>query len=331
MKTLTNSKLSLILSVLFSLAVVAYVFYKLDWRAIQSSLVGLNLGWLILALLVYGLNYVLRTMRFQILIPTKSVSFIQLLAVTGLYGMYNYLLPAKSGELTYIVLANRRLRVSLVDSTTSLLAARYLDFATIAIILPFMLIFYLKSLPPWLIYASLAFCGLVFIASVGLYWFVKRYSTRTDNLLPARMNWAARIRKILMDLRDGLVTIYHRREHMRLLLLTLAIWLCIYTNFYLIVLSLGYQLNYFQIVVISIIMIPMTLLPFQGFANLGTHEIGWVAAFSIFGQPEDIALNVAFSSHIILLLFVLFLGACSFLIMSLVNRSSTLIKGHADG
>ncbi len=331
MKAFIKSKLSLILSIVVSLAVIVYVIFKLDWSAIQSTLTSLQVGWLILALLVYELNYILRTIRFQILIPTQNVSFFQLLGVTGLYGMYNYLLPGKSGELTYIVLANRRLRVSLVDGTTSLLAARYLDFATIAIILPFVLIFYLKSLPPWLVYASVAFCGIVFIGSVGLYWLVKRFSTRTDNLSTARMNWVARIQKILMDVRDGLVTIYHRREHMRLLLLTLAIWLCIYTNFYLIVLSIGYQLNYFQIIVISIIMIPLTLLPFQGFANLGTHEIGWVAAFSIFGQPENIALNTAISSHIILLFFVLLLGAGSFLIMSLGNKASTLIKGRADG
>jgi len=331
MKAFIKSKLSIILSGVFSVAVIAYVLFKLDWSAFQSTLTSLQFGWLILALLAYWLNYVLRTIRFQILIPTQKISFLQLLAVTGLYGMYNYILPGKSGEVTYIVLANRRLRISLVEGTTSLLAARYLDFATIAIILPFVLIFYLKSLPPWLICASLAFCGLFFIGSVVLSWFLKRLSTRTDNLSPARMNWIARIQEILMDLRAGLATIYHRREHMRLLLLTLAIWLCIYTNLYLIVLSMGYQLSYFQIVVISIIMIPMTLLPFQGFANLGTHEIGWVAAFSMFGQPEDIAIKVAVSSHIILLLYVLFFGACSFLIIYLVNRSSTSIKGHADG
>jgi uncharacterized protein (TIRG00374 family) len=331
MKALAKSKLSIILSILFSLAVVAYAILKLDWKAVQSSMVGLNWEWLILSLLVYGLNYVLRTMRFQILIPTKSVSFIKLLAVTGLYGMYNYLLPAKSGELTYIVLANRQLKVSLVEGTTSLVASRYLDFVAIAIILPFVLVFYLKSLPAWLIYASLVFCGVVFLASLGLYWFAKKTSNRQETNLHTGMKWAAKIQKILMDLRDGLVTIYHQREHMRLLLLTMAIWLCVYTNFYLIVLSLGYQLSYFQIVVISIFMIPMTLLPFQGFANLGTHEISWVAAFSIFGQPESVALSVAFSSHVILLLDVLLLGGCSFLIISLVNRPSTLIKGHTDG
>jgi hypothetical protein len=66
-------------------------------------------------------------------------------------------------------------------------------------------------------------------------------------------------------------------------------------------------------VVVSIIMIPMTLLPLQGFANLGTHEIGWVAAFRLFGYSANASLNIAISSHIIMLLFVLTLGLLGYL------------------
>ena len=329
MKKSLRSKLTLILSILISIAVVAFVLIKLDWVAVRSTLEKVNVQWLILALLVYGVNYILRTIRFKILISTKSIPFIQLLSVTGLYGMYNYLLPAKSGELTYIVLANRRLKVSLVESATSLLASRYLDFATIALILPFLLIFYIKNLPPWLIYASVTFCVLVVMASLGIYWYIK-ITSQQENYSPSKTKWIASFQKILLDLRDGLITIYRRKEYLRLLLLTIAIWLCIFTNLYFIVLSLGFPLNYFQIVVISIIMIPMTLLPFQGFANLGTHEIGWVAAFSIFGQPETIALNVAVSSHILLLFSVLILGTCSFLLTSGKNHLKDRVEEHSS-
>lgn len=319
MKKTRNTGLSFFLSIIFSLIVVGYVFYNLDWMIIRSTLASLHWGWLFLALLVFWVNYILRALRFRVLIPAKNIPFVQLLAITGLYGMYNYLLPAKSGELSYVVLVNRRLNVSLVDSTTSLIAARYLDFATIALILPFVLIIFMKSMPLWLIYASLTFCSAVFIGSVLIYYFFKQHSIQANRPKSFKYIWIAKIYKVLTNLQDGLIKIYNRREHMSLLLLTILIWLCVYTNFYLIVVSLGYQLNYFQIVVISIFMIPMTLLPIQGFANLGTHEIGWVAAFSVFGQPEEVALSAAISSHIILLFFVLLLGAGSFLVTLLVR------------
>ncbi|OQY32472.1 MAG: hypothetical protein B6I38_04575 [Anaerolineaceae bacterium 4572_5.1] len=310
-----------ILSVLFSVAAIAYIILSIDWEMLRTTISQLHWEWLSLALLVYALNYALRTLRFQIVIPPEGISFFQLLAVTSLHGMFNYLLPAKSGEISYVVLLKRRLGVSLVDSSTSLLAARYLDFAAIGIILPFVLIAYLDSLPLWLIYASLVFCGLILVASVGLYWIFKRRRNNSHKVQSDRTNWVSRIRKAWMDFQHGMIIIYQRRQHIRLLFLTAGIWLCTFLTFYLIVLSLDYQLSFFQIVVVSIIMIPMTLLPFQGFANLGTHEIGWVVAFSLFGQPEDVALNIAFSSHIVLLLFVLVLGAGSFLITAYMNRS----------
>jgi uncharacterized membrane protein YbhN (UPF0104 family) len=59
----------------------------------------------------------------------------------------------------------------------------------------------------------------------------------------------------------------------------------------------------------------MTLLPIQGFANLGTHEIGWAAAFTLFGYSKAAALNIAVSSHIIWLFFVLLLGALGLLLL----------------
>jgi uncharacterized membrane protein YbhN (UPF0104 family) len=82
-----------------------------------------------------------------------------------------------------------------------------------------------------------------------------------------------------------------------------------------------YSSSYLQIVAVSIIMVPLTLLPLQGFANIGTHEVGWVAAFSLFGQPQEVSLAIATSSHIILLLFMLVIGTLG-LVTLVVNPST---------
>ncbi len=83
----------------------------------------------------------------------------------------------------------------------------------------------------------------------------------------------------------------------------MGIWFCVQTNLYFIIRGLGQPITFFQTMTITIIMVPMTLLPFQGFADLGTHEIGWTAAFALFGYPETTALTIAVSSHIVLLFF----------------------------
>lgn len=310
---LSKSKLSFFFSVALSAGVVFYVLYKLNWTAIKTTITELHWGWLVLALFVFALNYVFRTLRFQVLLEAENASFIQFFSVTSLYGMYNYLLPAKSGEVTFVALAKSRLSIPLIDGISSLFAVRYFDFATIALFLPLVLFTNFKTLPSWLIYASLIYIGGVLILSIIIYFFLQKPFVPVKK---TRMTWIDRFYRALAKFRKGMSEITSQKKHIPLFFYTILIWLCVYTNTYLIVLSLGYQLSYFHVIVISIIMIPMTLLPIQGFANLGTHEIGWVTAFSIFGQPENTALSIAFSSHIILLFTVLLLGFSSLLFMS---------------
>lgn len=308
-------KISLLLSILFSLGVIIYVLYSLDWISVRNTLSQLSLGWLGLALLTYALNYVFRTLRFQVLLTTEEVSFWQLYAVTSLYGMYNYLLPAKSGEITFVALAKNRLNISLTLGASSLIFVRFFDFATIALFLPFVLVANLKTLPLWLVCASLIYIMAIIFVGLFLYFFLQREYAPKIN--PS--TWRAKLDNLVLGFQEAAKDVLLQKKYIPLFLYTVFIWLCIYTNFYLLTLSLGYRFDYFQVVVISIIMIPMTLLPIQGFANLGTHEVGWITAFAIFNQPEQLGVTMAFSSHVLLLLFVLVLGALG---LFLLFRSS---------
>jgi uncharacterized protein (TIRG00374 family) len=317
-----------VFSVLISLVAVIYVVAHLDWQMTYDTLTHLKWGWLGAALLVFFVNYVLRTWRFQTLIYTQRVPFQQLMAVTSLYGMFNYLLPAKSGEFSFLLLLNRRLGISWTEGTVTLVAARFFDFATIALFLPAVLIVFWEKMPPGMIYAALIFCGLIYVLGAGLVWFLSRSQ---ENLVPRRRigdtskSWTDRLTRVWRNLVKGLRLIYQRDQFWRLCPLTIGIWLCVYANFYLIVLSMGHRLSYLEMTVVSIIMVPMTLLPVQGFANLGTHEAGWVAALALFGKPKEVSLTIAAGSHVVLLIFVLILGGVGLLLESRPNGPGLLI------
>lgn len=306
-----------LIGLLISLVVIGYVLLKLDWLAVYKTFTTADLRWIIAAFAVYLFNYILRTLRFRMLLDLDEIPFQQLFGVTNLYGMYLYLLPAKSGELSFPILLKNRLNVPLTASTATLIAARFSDFATVALFLPAVLITFWDQIHPWVRIGSLLFVGIVLLLGIGLLWLI-RNPFRIDNFQQANLNTkliVVRIWNALAKLLDSLRAIDQRRGYWHLWLLTIAIWICVQANFYFIVLSFGEALTFWQMMVVSIIMVPMTLLPFQGFANLGTHEIGWVAAFALFGYPETAALNIAVSSHIILLFFVLLLGSLGFLLL----------------
>ncbi len=126
----TRQTVTTLLSVVISLVAIIYLVGQLDWQTTYDTFIHLNWGWLLAAWLVFALNYMLRTLRFQLLIYSLDIPFRQLLSVTSLYGMFNYLMPAKSGEFSFLLLLNRRLEVSVAESTAILIVARFFDFAT---------------------------------------------------------------------------------------------------------------------------------------------------------------------------------------------------------
>jgi uncharacterized protein (TIRG00374 family) len=295
---------------LFSLGVIAYVLIKLDRQAVYETFTQIEWGWLVAAFGIFLVNYVLRTLRFRLLLDLKSYPFYALFGVTNLYGMYVYLLPAKFGELTYPLLLKRNMQVPLTESTATLIAARTFDFATIVLLLPVVLIFFWAKIPPWARIGSLVFAGAVLLFGIGLLWFIRSPAgiKKIQQVTIFKHSWAIRLQDGLLKLIVSLQAIDRQQRYSTLFLVTIAIWLCVQINLYFIVRGLGEPLNFLQIVTITIIMVPMTLLPLQGFADLGTHEIGWTVAFALFGFPEATALAIAVSSHIVLLLFVLLLG-----------------------
>ena len=83
--------------------------------------------------------------------------------------------------------------------------------------------------------------------------------------------------------------------------------------------SLGFEVTLVQVIVVTLVMIPFTFVPVQGFANLGTYEISIVLAFSLFGVSYADSLNIAIGSHIIYIGFSLVLGLLGYLMLHLLK------------
>jgi uncharacterized membrane protein YbhN (UPF0104 family) len=111
----------------------------------------------------------------------------------------------------------------------------------------------------------------------------------------------------------GLREIQQHGAHGKVALITAGVWLCVYSNFYFATRSMGLPVAFYHIAIISMVMVPLTLLPLQGFANLGTHEVGWTSVLVAFNYPYKTALAIAAGSHFVLMLSVLVSGGLAFL------------------
>lgn len=316
------NKVKIISGVVISLIVICFIFFKLDWAVVNDVLSSIQWIWLAAGFLIYIINFTVRAYRLHLVLQLGQVNILKLMGVTCLYGMYVYIMPSKLGELSYPLLLKRYLDVSIPKSASGLVAIRYFDFATIAQFIPIILLIYWDNLPDWFLYGCIIFLGIVLVVGITL---IRLSRVQQFPVLFTKITTGARWAKVLdgfiCDLIINFRLIGQNCHYLRLWLVTILVWLLVYANFFMIVSSLGYELSYFQMIVVSILMIPMTLLPFQGFANLGSHEIGWVLAFSIFNYPASSSLSLAVSSHILILFFALMIGFIGILFLNIGLRS----------
>lgn len=304
-------------SVVISLAVVVMVGRWLDWEGAYRRLATAEPGWLLAALAFFLLNYWLRTWRIRWLLGAGSMPFLRLFGVTSLYGMFNYLMPAKSGEISYLYLVRRHLQVALPQGAATLVTARFFDFATLACFLPLAIFSFYDRLPTWMVGMSLLFCALVGTGGLLLVRVLQEdRGHRSRPQAGAGVEPKGRIALAASALLEGLRVIHRRRQYTRLCLVTIAIWCCIYANFYAIVASLGFHADWLELVVVSMFLVPLTLLPVQGLANLGTHEAAWTGALAVFGYPVSASLGIAVTSHVVLFVLVVAVGALGALLLA---------------
>lgn len=310
-----------IISGILSLILLVYLLLNLDWTILKAAFSDLRWGWLGLALAAYIVNIFLRALRFSNLIYTRKVSWLDIVPVSALHNILMYLLPAKTGDVTYVFLAKERLNLSLPEGTATLLAARFYDFSVVALFLAILLPFTRDEMPSWIYQASLVYCLIVLVGALGILLFIRFSPPGSEETeIPEKKNLFIRLRQAWNKFIAGLREIQAHGAHLRTALITALIWLCVYTNFYAATLSMGLPVTFYHIVLISLVMIPLTLLPLQGFANIGTHEIGWTSVLVAFQYPYETALAIAAGSHFVLLISVLVSGGTAFFIAQTLTR-----------
>lgn len=301
-----------ILSGILTVVLLVYLLTNLDWSILKTSFANLRWHWLLLAFFAYLINIILRALRFSNLIYTRRVPWLDMIPVSSLHNILTYLLPAKTGDVTYIFIAKDRLNVPIAEGTATLFAARFYDFSVVALVLAMILPFTKDEMPAWIFRSSLIFCILVLTGAFAILTILRFTKPAEIKEQGTKKNFISRVQGAWHKFMEGLREIRAHGAHLPIALLTAGIWFCLYLNFYSAAQGMSLPISFYHVVIISIVMIPLTLLPFQGFANIGTHEIGWGSVLVAFQYPYETALAIAAGSHFVLLLSVMVSGATAF-------------------
>lgn len=195
-----------------SLALLIYLFARVDYGQLWLSLASADLFLLLLASVLLMGTLVLRAWRWQYLLkPLKSVKFSNSMSATAIGLMANMLLPMRLGEIVRAVVLGQRERIDKSASFATVVVDRLLDgFTILFILLVLLMVAPLPFDPGW--QQRLRWGGMAFFLLYGgvfaLLFYLHRAPTqvlqavrRLCSRLPTR--WVDRFCQFLESFSEG--------------------------------------------------------------------------------------------------------------------------------
>ncbi len=300
-----------------SLALVVYLFSKVDYGQLWLSLASANVALLFAAATLLAGNVVMRAWRWQYLLkPLKSVEFSNSMSATSIGLMANMILPIRLGEIVRAMVLGYHEGIDGSASLATVVVDRLLDGFTILFILVILLLVVPLPLDQgWetkLRWGGMLFFS-VYLGVFALLFYLHRSPSqalrgvrRLGSRLPVR--WMDKLCRFLESFSGGLHSLDRTENLGQIVVTSLVLWGLIGVYNFLVVrafelylpLTVGFLLLVTQA---AAVMIPSS----PGF--VGTHHAASFACLSLWGVSPERALGVALVMHAIGYFLTIAIGA----------------------
>jgi uncharacterized protein (TIRG00374 family) len=305
------------ISIGVSLALLVYLFSKVDYRQLWLSLASADGTLLLTAAVLISTTVVVRAWRWQYLLkPVKEVRFSNSMSATSIGLMANMVLPMRLGEIVRAVVLGHRERIDKSASFATVVVDRLLDGFTILFILVVILL--VAPLPidqEWqkrLQWGGIL-CFVIYFAVLALLFYLHRSPAqvlqrvrRLCSGLPA--HWVDRLCHFLESFSGGL-HILDRTEYLGQIIVTsLVLWGLMGVYNFTVVLAFHLNLPLAVGFILLVAQAAAVMIPSSpGF--VGTHHAASVGCLSLWGISPEAALSVALVMHAIGYFLTIAIGA----------------------
>jgi len=322
-------------SIFITIILLIFLLSSINITSIIETLSNVNKYYLIIGFFIYAITYLLRAIRFKVLL-VHPIPFLNLFSIVCIHNMATNILPLKSGELSYIYLVRKFQNIRLGEAIATLLVARIFDLISIIPLFILSFIFLEKysysnqNIAPLLALMLI----LIIILMLSLFKYGKTvFRTMHSFYIKSRFYDLSFLTILLLkgrDMIEALESIKTRNILFfgEIVLISLSIWISIFLLNYVLILSLGLNLDFLEVMFASTFGICATMLPIQGVLGFGTFELGWMIGFITIGLSSDSAISTGFSYHIIIISYFLILGLFGVfnLLIMRYSRNSIVIK-----
>lgn len=316
-----------IVTLLLTFLLLGILLSQIKIEELITTIKNINKTFLILGLFLYSCSYLFRGLRFHILL-NKKISITDLFYVVCVHNMVNSILPARSGELSYIYILKKYYNLSTGEGLATLMVSRVLDFIIISFMF-FVSSLFVNNLPEifakaiWLVVSFTAlitillliflYAGEIFLSFTNA--IIVTFKLEKNNLV----NFCSGKAK---EVFDNFKNIRNNGKMLELCITTFIIWLTLYILNYALVKSLGINIGFFEVLLASTFVVLMSILPFQGLGGLGTIEVGWAIGFIGIGLTKELAINSGVVVHIIGIVYYLLLGLYGYKCLKISSQNN---------
>jgi len=309
------------------------LYYALRGVSFQDTIHAMaaaHLGWIALGMMIYTMGYLLRGVRWKILVdPIKVIPVTQLLGPMILGFFANNILPFRMGEFVRAHITGRKFDISRTASLGTILLERLLD--TISFLATFLVSAFFFPFPRTVEKGAAFLGGACVLVIAGLILAI-RYHVHADAILekvklPER--WKVQINDVVRNFVHGVSSMKRASDVLLALVLSLIIWTIEGTTLYLFVRAFPISFSYPQSFFLLFFMGLSVTLP-QAPGYVGTLELFGVTALALLGIPRSQGLPVILTIHALEFAFIFTLGV-TFLLKEHLSLKSIIENGNGRG
>jgi glycosyltransferase 2 family protein len=297
---------------LLTVGLVALFLRGINLREAWQAVLGAHLGWIGAALLATALTYVLRSLRWQVLLaPIGAVSFRTSFRATVMGFAANLLLPARAGEFLRAYVIARQTTVNAPAAFATVIVERLLDLVTVLVLFACGILFAQIDVGPaveaagWIAAGGSAVALIVLFVLAGHPERVGRVADRLSSRLPAAL--AHLVGRLARTLTEGLRVMRSPWHFVVALAWSLPVWMSIAAGIICTTWAFGLEMTFLgSFLVVGYLTVGVTV-PTPGSAG-GFHYFYQLALVQFFGAAESPAGASAIVLHLVSFVPVTILG-----------------------
>lgn len=311
------------LGLLFSLLVIGWAIWALDWPAVWGALRQVHYGWVGLAVGLNFLAFITRSIRWGFLLGPQPLLFKARFDALIIGQAANYISPARVGDLLRAYVLNEATGVSKAQALGTIALEKLWDLAMLFLFTAALSWFF--PLPEWLLDPARGLLALTLLAVLGMGLLLWRQAQTLTWLTQLGDRLLPRLRDPLLRLGQNALAGFAGARDPRLAVQiggwSFIVWLIGGLLNYVVFLAFDLPLSLipaFLLLIVLQVGVAVPSLP----GRIGIFQGICVLVLALFDIPYDLAFGYGLILHLVVFLPPILLGAVLSLRLNLMKKGT---------